>query len=542
MNNNTRLNTLVQAVRDHAEFEHHVDRFDLIETHISCILLTGPYAYKFKKPVNLGFLDFSTLEKRRFYCYEEIRLNRRLAPALYLEVVPITGSEEYPEIGGAGPVLEYAVKMVQFPAGAELDQVLKAGYVTKSHMEQLADQIAAFHSALPRSGEENLHGSPETIRQAVFDNFTRIRSCLGQDPDYLQKLSVLEQWTTGQYELLAEVLAGRKRNGYIRECHGDMHLGNIILHEGKLLIFDCIEFSENLRWIDVISEVAFLFMDLESRRQAAFAFRFLNKYLECTGDYPGLSLLRFYCVYRALVRAKVACLALGNSLLDDKGRQQQVDRYRHYMDYALNTSHQQDTRRYLIITHGLSGSGKSTVAQSICEYLSAIRLRSDVERKRLCRLEPGARTGSGVQEGIYTDLISQQTYATLGGYAEKILRAGHPVIVDGTFLQKKYRQAMRELARRLEAPFIILDVEAGRKTLRRRVLGREAQQADVSEATTAVLDHQIASRQPLDDSELQHRVLINTEVELNYLRIADDINTKVQQLEQGRTPPVDSGE
>jgi len=226
-------------------------------------------------------------------------------------------------------------------------------------------------------------------------------------------------------------------------------------------------------------------------------------------------------------------------MLDAKGRRQLVDRYRHYMDYALNVAQEHSTRATLIITHGLSGSGKSTVTQSICEYLSAIRIRSDVERKRLCRLEAGARTMSGIRSGIYTDLVTQQTYAALRLYAEKILKAGYTAIVDGTFLQKQYRQEMKELAHRLKVPFIILDVQAGKKTLRRRVLGRAAGSSDASEANIAVLEHQIASMQSLDVSEQQHRVLINTEGVLNCLRIAHDINMKVQQLQPVKIQSVD---
>ena len=541
MNDNTRLNSLVKAIRDHAEFEHYIEKFDIIETHISCVLLTGPYAYKFKKSVNFGFLDFSTLEKRRFYCHEELRLNRRLAPELYLEVVPITGSEEYPEIGGTGPALEYAVKMVQFPKGVELEQMLKSGYVTKNHMEELAEQIAAFHAAIPVSTKHGPRGSPQNIRQSVFENFTQIRPHIGADAEYPDKLARLEQWSAEQYSALQDTLAARKGDGYIRECHGDMHLGNIILHDGKLVIFDCIEFSEKLRWIDVASEVAFLVMDLESRKQPVFALRFLNKYLECTGDYAGLALLRFYCAYRALVRAKVSCLALQNPSLDGAGRQALVDKYRHYIDYALHVTHQDRTAAYLIITHGLSGSGKSTIAKSVYEYLSAIWIRSDVERKRLCHLEPGARTASRIQTGIYTELTTQQTYTTLMALAGKILQAGYPVIVDAAYLQKKYRHHMRELASQLEVPFIILHIHAGKKTLQQRILEREAGQTDISEADSRVLEHQMTSMQPLEPDEQQHQILINTDGELNYLRVADDINEKIRYLATTQIPLAGHG-
>ena len=532
MNNSKRLGALVRAIRDHAEFEHHIDKFDIIETHISFILLTGPYAYKFKKPVNLGFLDYSTLEKRRYYCNEEVRLNRRLAPGLYLEVVPITGSEKYPVIGGDGPVLEYAVKMVQFPVDAGLDQVLKAGYFTKSHVEELAAVIAAFHSFIPGAGPDLPFGLPENVKQSVFENFSQINPHLVDDAEYRDKLSEVRQWSLKQYNVLKERLAERKRDGYIRECHGDMHLANIILYEGRLVVFDCIEFSENLRWIDVMSEVAFLAMDLESQEQTAFAHRFVNKYLEHTGDYAGLSLLCFYCVYRALVRAKVACLSLLNTAFTDARKQEIIGKYRNYIDRALHYTRQNAGNGYLVITYGLSGSGKSTVVRSICEYLSAISIRSDVERKRLSGVARMTQTEAGIQAGIYSDLKTQQTYAILCDLAEKVMHAGYPVIVDATFLALKNRLIMRDLARRLEVPFIILTVQAGKRTLHRRIQERQEARSDVSEAGIPVLDYQIRSMQPLDVSEQQHQILVNTDRELNYLRIADEINVKAHQLAQ----------
>ena len=530
MNDSKRLRLLVEAIRDHTEFDHHIDKFDIIETHISCILLTGPYAYKFKKPVNPGFLDYSTLEKRRFYCNEEVRLNQRLAPELYLDVVSFTDSKQYPVIGGSGPVLEYAVKMVQFPVDAGLDQVLKSGYFTKSHVDELASRIASFHSAIPRAGPDTPFGEAKDIRQTVLDNFSLINPHLKDDAEYTGKLKELEQWTRKQYDLLKETMAARKHDGYIRECHGDMHLANIIWYEGRVVIFDCIEFSGKLRWIDVISEVAFLAMDLESRGQAAFAHRFVNKYLEHTGDYGGLSLLRFYCVYRALVRAKVACLSAQNTAASETGRQELYDKCRHYVNCASHFTRQHTGLGYLIITHGLSGSGKSTVVRSICEYLSAISIRSDVERKRLSGLSPATRTEADIRAGIYSDCTTQQTYATLCELAEKIMTAGYPVIVDATFLMKKNRQPMYDLARRLGVPVIVLSMQAGKKVLQHRILEREATRSDVSDAGMPVLDYQMRSIQPLDSSEQLNQLLVNTDGELNYLRIADDINVKIQQL------------
>lgn len=523
-NDTRQLLSLVCGLRDHAEFEHHIERFEIIETHISYILLTGPYAYKFKKPVDFGFLDFSTLEKRRFYCYEELRLNRRLAPELYLEVVPITGSTDYPELGGGGEVLEYAVKMVQFDRQTGLEVLLQSGRLTRSHLDELAQEIAAFHDSVPHADEFSRLGAPDTVWRTMSENFSQIKPCLRDDVAAARVVEELERWSAAAYQRLAQELNARKRGGFIRECHGDMHLGNMVLHAEHPLIFDCIEFSENLRWIDVISEIAFLAMDLESRGQPRFAYRLLNRYLGYTGDYGGVVLLQWYCIYRALVRVKVSCLTLGHAGLDPDAANQQRDKYRHYLDYARQTMQHHARPGMLIIAHGLSGSGKSTVVEAVSEYLGAIALRTDLERKRLCRLSPDARTRSGIGSGIYTDEITRQTYEHLRHLAETILQAGYTVIMDGAFLQEKYRSSMRELAHALHAPFVILDVQAEARTLRRRVLERGLARRDASEANSAVLSHQMTSAQPLDDEERHYRVLVNTDLDVNYLRLVDEIN------------------
>ena len=283
---------------------------EVVETHISWVLLAGDYAYKIKKAVNLGFLDFSTLEKRRFYCAEELRLNRRLAPDLYLEVVPIAGSADHPVLNGPGPAIEYAVKMRRFPQACLLDQVLLRGELTPETIDAIARRIADFHGRTAIADNESPFGTPERAHLPVAENFAQIRPRLRDNEDLI-RLDELERWSEREYQARFNALAARKARGLIRECHGDLHLGNMALLDGEAVPFDCIEFSDNLRWIDVISEAAFLAMDLQDRGRPDLARRFLNAYLEQTGDYEGLEVLRYYLVYRAMVRAKVACIRAG---------------------------------------------------------------------------------------------------------------------------------------------------------------------------------------------------------------------------------------
>ncbi|MFV1985250.1 MAG: aminoglycoside phosphotransferase, partial [Thiohalomonadales bacterium] len=300
-------NQLITALLDKAAYDHVTDKIELIETHISWVILTGKYAYKIKKPINLGFLDFSTLKNRHFYCNEELRLNSRLAPQLYLAVVTINDSKHKPQINGNGSVIEYAVKMRQFPQHAQFDRLLEQGQLTKAHIDTLAKTIGNFHSSCKTADRQAVYGNPEIINTTVFENFKQIK----QQTDFvfdIDKLEAIYKWSKSFCKHYENDFFLRKNKNFIRECHGDMHLRNIAYWQDQLLIFDCLEFDDNLRWIDVISEIAFIVMDLDVRNHQNLAWSFLNTYLEYTGDYAGIALLRFYLVYRAMVRAKVNCI------------------------------------------------------------------------------------------------------------------------------------------------------------------------------------------------------------------------------------------
>jgi aminoglycoside phosphotransferase family enzyme/predicted kinase len=483
-----------------------VRKIEHIETHISDVFLTGDYAYKLKKPLDLGFLDFSTLQKRRFCCEEELRLNRRLAPELYLDVVPITGQPARPRVGGGGEPVEYAVRMRQFDQAGMLERVLVRGELTGAHADEIADVVARFHAALPSAPGDSPYGNPESIIGPALQNFEQLRPLIERELDRAA-LDRLQEWTVAQHAKLASVFEQRRQDGFVRECHGDLHLGNLVLIEGRVRIFDCIEFSPVLRWIDVINETAFLAMDLIRHRRHDLAFRFLNRYLEDTGDYAGLRLLRYYMVYRALVRAKVALM---------RAAQQDVERaaipaLREKCSANLALAEQliEGMRPTLVILHGLSGSGKTSVSQIVLESVGAIRIRSDIERKRLHGLGADARSGSAVGEGIYTEAAGTATYGRLAELASCVLEGELPVLVDATFLELAQRERFRSLADTYRVPFAILHVEASELELRRRIARRARDGADASEASVAVLDQQLRTHDPLRDEE--RAWVINTE-------------------------------
>lgn len=497
---------LIAALAEPARYPHAVARVERLETHISWVLLAGEYAYKIKKPVNLGFLDFSTLEARRRCCEEELRLNRRTAPGLYLEVVPITGAAADPTLGGDAPAIEYAVKMRRFDQAGLLDRVAKRGELTPALVEAIAHGIAGFHAQVAVAGTDSPFGRPDHVTAPALANFEHVARLVGESPD-LALLAQLRKWTRREGERLAPAFAARKRDGFVRECHGDLHLGNIALVDGAPTPFDCIEFDAELRWIDVMNEVAFLVMDLFDHRLDGAAHGCLNAYLEATGDYGGLGVLRYYLVYRAMVRAKVACIRAHQPGVSGAARGESEREYRGYFDLAERLS--RPGRPALVLMHGLSGSGKTTVAQALLERIGAVRIRSDVERKRLHGLAAQARTQSAVGGGIYGAEATRRTYARLAEAAAAAARARWPAVVDATFLRRSERETFRALARDVGAPCAILSCTAPEAVLRERIAARARSGGDASEADLAVLARQLEVREPLDDEELRDTIVLD---------------------------------
>jgi hypothetical protein len=474
----------------------------LVETHISWVLLAGRYAYKIKKALDLGFLNFTSLEARRFYCSEEIRLNRRLAPHIYLDVIPIGGNSDSPQLG-ALPALEYAVRMRRFDLAKQLDHLLSRGKVLPQHMDNLAAKLAVFHGSLPQAKAGSAFGMPATIRAAAMQNFEQLLSLLTAQLDR-DAVAELGQITGNAYSAREKYFSQRREQGYVRECHGDLHLGNIVLISNQPIPFDGIEFNPALRWVDVMDEVAFLVMDLLHGQRPDLAYRFLNAYLEATGDYAGVSVLRFYLAYRAGVRAKVSAIRAYQPDHSPLVQTQALTACRNYL--ALATECLARRHPALIITHGLPGSGKSTFAQTALERLQAIRIRSDVERKRLFGMHPLDDSRSGTNNGIYSGDATRRTYTRLHELARDLLDAGFPVIVDAAFLKQDEREQFHALALSLSVPFVIVNMKASTSTLGERIMLRRNAANDASEADLDVLQTLQAAQQPLLPHELVRTV------------------------------------
>ena len=493
-----------------AAYPHPVDEIRLLETHISYVFLSGQFAYKIKKAVNPGFLDFTRLDQRRHFCNEELRLNRRLAPGLYLAVVPICESPNGIRIGGAGQVIEYAVKMLQFPQSSLLDRCLAENRLASVQIDALADQVAAFHQRIACATIADSYGTPEMIRETSEINLQRLDALLkveGRAECDSSSLNQLASWHLREYRQLRPIFAERKTEGHVRECHGDLHLGNIAWWQNAPQIFDGIEFSPKLRWIDVINEIAFTTMDFKAHARSDFAYRFLNRYLELTGDYAGLKLLSFYETDRALVRAMVARLRVAQeSATQQPEHSATCSRYLEIARQGMAPR-----RRMLILMHGLSGSGKTTISQAVLEHMGAIRIRSDVERKRLHGKAPQEATQSSAEQGIYDSASTRATYLHLVQLARQILEADFPVLVDAATLQAWQREIFRSQASAQAVPFLILNCQADEETLFERVQARITRGGDASDAGPLVLRHQLATYQALSPAEEQNSIVVKAE-------------------------------
>ena len=458
-----------------------------VETHISWVLITRDTAYKIKKPVKFTFVDFTTVDRRHHFCTEELRLNRRLAPEIYLDVVPISRhrhSGQWSIDRPPGPddeIVDWAVKMKAFSAPTlnHLDPI------APRHIDAIADRIAQFHMRESSLPPDTVYGSAEQITRMVMGNLDELSALLPGDPT----IAALRDWTQTALQRLGTWWTTRPAEGWIKACHGDLHLANITLHHDTPVIFDCIEFSDALRCIDVINEVAFLFMDLMAHGQSPMAWRFVNRWCETTGDYEGLIGLPLYSIYRALVRAKIHL---------HQGNPESAQRY-----LALARHLSTPTSPVLMLMHGFSGSGKTVVAQQRLESIGMVRLRSDVERKRLHAQIGHTTASSPPLPDLYSAEITRRTFERLKKRARQLMQAGLSVIVDATFLRESLRASFIALARELNVPITILSVQTDIDTCRSRILARQSEGQDASDATLAVLEHQWRTHDPLTDAERQ---------------------------------------
>ena len=496
---------LIDKLCQPQSYPHPVEVITTIETHISVVFLTGQYAYKLKKPVDFGFLNFTQLADRKHFCLQELRLNRRSAPDLYIDVVAIhcdsndtlhldrlsTQSES------SNPI-DYLVKMHQFDPSWVLGRYLKEHHLTSEQERLLAQRIADLHLNANRVEDGSHLGEPETILQPMLDNFpTLFANCTEHDKPRLQALL---DWTNQHFRDLRPLLVERKQQGYVRECHGDLHLDNITLINDVPTLFDGIEFNDEFRWIDGISDLAFLLIDLDFRQQQGLKHRLFSQYMTLTGDYAAIELLSFYRVYRSLVRAKISALRL--TQLDKDSLE-----FQHYKQITLQYIHQAEGDAFgkqqpqIIILQGVSGSGKSHFSKQLLKQIEALVISSDIERKKLFGVDATHRVENKDKQALYSQEMSQKTYQRLQNLTKQVISLGMSVIVDATFLKEQHRLAFYDLANTVNCKCKTLYIETDETTAKQSIEQRIKLNNDPSDADVSVMLNQIKVLEPPSQKE-----------------------------------------
>ena len=469
-----------------------VDHVEHLETHVSHLFFVGHRVYKVKKAVDLGFLDQSTLERRQHACHEEVRLNERLAPGVYLGVVPITREADGSlKARGEGEIVEVAVAMHRLPADRLLDHMLDAGQIDNARVHELADLLAVFHQFARTGMDVDQYGTPEAVRAVVLGNLQQLTPFVGDDeqpaPAGVNALTpalhdFLVERTTDFLDRHTTLLQKRVDTGRIREGHGDLHAGNICCTETGLVAYDCIEFSRALRCGDVANDLAFLAMDLDSRGFRAFSRQLVRDYLDLSRDRDAGYLIGFYKTYRALVRAKVAALTASQKRQDDPERE--VERRKAMRNAQLAVSYQLPAAAVLMC--GLPASGKSWLGRALAQPFEARVLRSDVIRKQLAGLPPTTHPEGQVARQLYSEDNSRQLYRHLSERMIQALTRGRSVVVDAMFAQRAWRRRFVDIATRLRHPVVVVHVTCDEAEVQARMQARAVDDREVSDADLTV--------------------------------------------------------
>ncbi len=461
---------LVEALSKPSFYDHEVDEVRFIQTHISSVFLTGSLVYKLKKPVNFGFLDFSTVELREQNCRAEVALNRRLAPSVYIDAVPITLDGGRVALNGTGEVVDWVVVMRELDEDLLGTSVLARGELSEAHMDALVDVLVPFYAAAATGGTIDVFGTVESVRFNTEENFSQTEAYVGK---LLSKdrFEHIREWTNGFFESNAALFERRIAEGRIRESHGDLHLRNIFF-EAVPVIFDCIEFNERFRCGDVAVDLAFLAMDLDFNGRQDLAGYFIDRYVEASGDAELIEILDFYKCYRAYVRGKIACFTSTDPALDDTAKRAQRNLARRY--FGLAYEYAGGSRRpSLVVLYGLMGTGKTSVARHLREKFGWHILSTDAVRKQISGVGENTRVYVPYNQGLYSPEMNARTYDEVCSRAENLLRGGFPVVVDGAFKRQSEREPVIQAARRTGARLLFVETTCGGDEQRQRLEGRQ---------------------------------------------------------------------
>jgi len=450
-----------------------VTSVQLLQTHISYVALTGTYAYKVKKPVNFGFLDFSTLDKRKYYCQEELRLNKRLCPEMYLEILPITQKENTLTLDGDGPIVEYTLKMKEFPQECIMTNLLKQGKISEETIDRLISILIAFYQEQKPTEDITRHGELQSVKQNIEENFSQTKPMIDITVPKETFLYIKDQ-VSKFFEQKKDVFGRRMKQGKIYDCHGDLHSGNIVISGDTINIFDCIEFNDRFRFCDVASDIGFLAMDLDYLNHPYLSSYLIERYVEKSNDADMYSVLNFYKSYRAFVRGKVHGFQLNDPHIDPVTKVHIVESAKKYFELSryytsLFSLDLQKNKPILFLVAGLSGTGKSTVARKIAVDYHATIINTDVVRKETRGIDRYERHHDEVNTGLYDPKKVDETYEQVMQRTSMVLKKGKHVVLDATFQKKKYRQMAYHVAQKHHATFCIIQCISPDEVVKQRL-------------------------------------------------------------------------
>ncbi len=459
-------------------YPHRPQKVELRQTHISWVFLADDLVYKVKKPVDFGFLDFTTLEKRRHFCEREVALNRRLCPEIYLGVVPVVETPEGLKFETEGPVKDWAVKMRRMPEEGMMGRLIAEGKLQREHLDLLVRKLVPFFREAETGPEINRYGSLETVRFNVEENFTQTRDFVGKALSRLRYEHIVA-WSRRFMEEKEELFQLRISEGYIRDGHGDLYSANVCYDNlREVYVFDCIEFNERFRCGDVAQDLAFMAMDLDFHDLVEFSRYFIDRYVELSGDRGLYEILDFYKCYRAYVRGKIGCFTWADKGVPEEARRKALHDAWRYFNLAYRYAEGQP---WILVVFGLSGTGKSVLARALAERLLARHFNSDIVRKELAGLSPTEHRFEPFEKGLYSPEMTERTYAELLRRAEEELSAGRDVVLDATYRSRKHRRAVQELAERLRARLLFILCEAPEEVVRERLARRAREEGEPSD-------------------------------------------------------------
>ena len=504
----TNLQSLISALSHPQVYPESTACVKLVQTHMSCVFLTDEHAYKIKKPVNLGYLDYTSLEQRRYFCEQEVILNRRLCPEVYLGVENITFDGVNYALNGSGEIVDYAVRMKRLPDARLLNHLLQQNAATMEMMDAVAHKLAQFHAQAQTNDIIAAYGSGTTITQNTEENFSQTQKYFGQAISEAQ-FERIRDYTRNFMHDNATLLQKRMIERRVRDCHGDLHAQHICFAD-DIYIFDCIEFNERFRYCDVASEVAFLAMDLEHSGRADLSRHFVTQYVTYSNDADIIALLNFYKCYRAYVRGKVACFSLDAPLISDLDRQHSLEAAVSY--FGLTASYTRD-RPILIVMVGLTGSGKTTTATALAGHIGAAHISSDVTRKRLANIPETTHRYDAIDSGLYSPDFHRKTYEAIINQAAGILAEGTSVILDAAFLKQSERKMACDQARQKGADLLIVECHLDAQIAKERLYQRLSQRT-ASDGTWEVYQKQLGWIEPVVHTPRHEHIIIDASLPL----------------------------